>query len=132
MLQKINAMDFVDGFVRSLGADLVGVLLYGSRARGDASVESDWDVVLFDRSGCVARRVENIRMLITGAGLSRERTPMGDAWRWKKNPGRAWVLELEASGWQQSGAAGIYDPLDSKFLTSIPEGTNVARSIASL
>jgi uncharacterized protein len=35
---------------REVGTDLIGVLLFGSRARGDAREDSDWDVaVLVDQ-----------------------------------------------------------------------------------
>jgi predicted nucleotidyltransferase len=139
----------VHGLARGLGEGLVGVVLFGSRARGDASAESDWDLlvvagglpsselrrqvtlkrlipremrgavsimsmslaefekclssvfldialdgkVLFDRGGVVVERLESIRTMIRGVGLRRVRTPMGDTWLWKENPGRAWVLE---------------------------------------
>lgn len=40
----------VEAFRAALGADLVAVVLFGSRARGEASAESDWDLLVIARS----------------------------------------------------------------------------------
>ena len=36
----------VDGLKSALGAKLIALVLFGSRARGDAHPESDWDILL--------------------------------------------------------------------------------------
>lgn len=41
--------DVVDALRRGLGEDLVSVVLFGSRARGEAVPESDWDLLVLAR-----------------------------------------------------------------------------------
>ncbi|WP_322487498.1 nucleotidyltransferase domain-containing protein [Chloroflexus sp.] len=36
----------VAAFQQQLGHNLIGIVLFGSRARGDARPESDWDLLL--------------------------------------------------------------------------------------
>ncbi|NUQ38242.1 MAG: nucleotidyltransferase domain-containing protein [Caldilineales bacterium] len=45
-----SADDLALGLHRNLGADLVAVALYGSRARGDATEWSDWDLLVIARN----------------------------------------------------------------------------------
>ena len=40
----------VSGLREGLGDDLVAVVLFGSRARGEADESSDWDVLIIARS----------------------------------------------------------------------------------
>ncbi len=48
----------------SLGDDLVAVALFGSRARGEATPESDWDVLVIARN--LPERVMKRHALLTG------------------------------------------------------------------
>jgi predicted nucleotidyltransferase len=132
-----------------LGERLVAVVLFGSRARGDPTAESDWDLlvlaeglpvdtferhlfvsrllpatlpaaisvvakstcefeasltslyldialdgqILYDSQGYAADRLAKLKRLLADAGLYRERTEVGDRWRWKTEPTGAWSLD---------------------------------------
>lgn len=58
--------EVVSAFKEGLGGSLVSIVLFGSRARGDARVESDWDVLLVARhlsQGTLERHFGLKRML---------------------------------------------------------------------
>lgn len=49
-----------------VGEDLTGLLLFGSRARGDAKADSDWDVAVLVRQGADYRQHgRNIALVIS-------------------------------------------------------------------
>lgn len=49
--------------------------------------------ILYDPQGYAAARLAALRRLIQEAGLYRERTAAGDAWRWRTPPAQPWRLD---------------------------------------
>lgn len=47
--RKMQMAEVVEALRRGLGEDLVSVVLFGSRARGEAGPESDWDLLVLAR-----------------------------------------------------------------------------------
>jgi hypothetical protein len=71
-----------------LGDRLIAVVLFGSRARGDADPASDWDLL--------AERLAYLRSLIREQGLYRIQMGRDMAWHWERPPGLDWSLEWRA------------------------------------
>jgi uncharacterized protein len=146
----------LDPAVRSIrrveGDNLVSIVLFGSRARGEATPESDVDLlvvvneasprldrapelrwgllddrvylpasflvlgreevdadvpsflldialdglVLFDKGGFMASRLERLHRIVEEAGLFRVRIGPGHfAWEWRRRPGKDWSLDWQ-------------------------------------
>jgi hypothetical protein len=51
--------------------------------------------ILYDRQNYAAQKLPALRGLIQRVGLYRERTPVGDVWRWRKEPVTGWALQWE-------------------------------------
>jgi predicted nucleotidyltransferase len=85
----------VSGLRGGLGDDLVAVVLFGSRARGEGHEGSDWDFLVIARD-LPERTLERAfllkRML---PAKHREREGRDLIWHWEQPPGPDWSLEWE-------------------------------------
>jgi len=93
--------DLVACFQQHFGNSLVAVVLFGSRARGDAKPESDYDIflldgkVLYDKQGYISGKLQRIQDIIKQAGLGRKKYDHQFSWEWKQQPRSRWELTWE-------------------------------------
>ena len=119
--QARSLTEAVQALRRGLGEDLVAVVLYGSRARGEALLPDAWrgrvsalaktpaefearlpalyldialdGIVLHDTGGYITEKLAYLRDLLARRGLRREQTGRDLTWRWQQPPESKWTLE---------------------------------------
>lgn len=61
-IARLEIMPVVRALQQGFGEDILAIVLFGSRARGDAKEESDWDVLVIAR-GLPERQIERYRKM---------------------------------------------------------------------
>ena len=97
----------VESIREGMGQNLIAMVLFGSRARGEQRRSSDWDIFVLARSLPVSPMKRHAQLQsfhrdeadggvsflaktqieFKETGLKRERIPGGFFWDWKKYPG---------------------------------------------